>query len=333
MKDKLTALVLQGGGALGAYEYGVIKALFEQKDFELDVVTGVSIGAISAAVVAGGIDDPVTSLGKLWDKLTAIDLPFIPDEIQKFIPQLSNPGMYNPNMALYFFPFFATSYSDMFPLYSTLDSLIDINKLNSGTPLVGITAINIETGELKEFDNYNKKITFDEIIASGSLPPSFPFTKVDNKYYWDGGLFSNTPLSQAINLLEKIEDVANDVQRELIVIELFPQKGHVPRNMNDVSNRMTQMRFENKLSHDKKLFKFYNSSIDMVHKMDKELPKESKIRTNPAFTELMGHKKIHKITTITPAKPELLSMATDFTKKSLTQSIEQGYKDGVKAIK
>src|SRR5256885_7265648 len=93
VKTRRRALVLQGGGALGAYAYGVIKALYEQPDFSLDVVTGVSIGAINAAVLVGAKDDPIRALDELWRGSLAIpQWPFFPPLLDRYHPLLPHPA-------------------------------------------------------------------------------------------------------------------------------------------------------------------------------------------------------------------------------------------------
>jgi predicted acylesterase/phospholipase RssA len=89
MNTKVTALALQGGAALGAYEYGVIKALYEQPNFKLDIITGISIGAFNAAVLAGTRADPLEVLDTLWRKHFAIsDPPLIPQAIKQYLSLL-----------------------------------------------------------------------------------------------------------------------------------------------------------------------------------------------------------------------------------------------------
>src|SRR5690349_24499974 len=94
-----TAIVLQGGGALGAYEYGVLKALYEQRPgFRPVAVAGISIGAITAAVLGGAQGNPISALDRLWrDKLTVsppLPIPWLPSQIDQSLAVLGNPGMY-----------------------------------------------------------------------------------------------------------------------------------------------------------------------------------------------------------------------------------------------
>lgn len=326
MKKKYTALVLQGGGALGAYEYGVVKALYEQEGFAPDIIAGVSIGAISAAVLAGAKDGPVRGLGQLWDRLTVPDLPFVPDQLQLMMSLPNNSGMYKLNQNLFFSPQSVTSLCDTTPLYDTLKTLVDLDQLNAhSTPQVIVTATNIATGMIESFSNKEVELTSDHIVASGSLPPSFPMTQIDNQHYWDGGVYSNTPLAPAFNALEMLGD--EDSEREIIMIELFPQQGEIPTTMGDVYNRMSQLSFESKIRYDANQYSTLNDYIDLMHAIDKELPEGSQIRQNNAYQKLMSYKKIHRLTVIRHTEPELLTGGADFTQKSISRRIEQGYRD------
>lgn len=326
MKKKYTALVLQGGGALGAYEYGVVKALYEQKGFAPDIIAGVSIGAVSAAVLVGAKDGPVRGMGQLWDRLTVPELPFVPDQLQLMMSLPNNSGMYKLNQNLFFSPQSVTSFCDTTPLYDTLKTLVDFDLLNDpSTPQLIVTATDIATGMIESFSNREQEITSEHIVASGSLPPSFPMTKIGNKYYWDGGLYSNTPLAPAFNALERLGN--EDSEREIIMVELFPQKGAIPATMSEVYNRMSQISFESKIRYDANQYSTLNDYIDLIRAINEELPQNSQLRQNESYQKLMGYKKIQRLTVIRHTEPELLTGGADFTQKSITKRIEQGYKD------
>jgi NTE family protein len=129
--NKPTALVLQGGGALGAYQYGILKALYEQRpNFVPKVVTGISIGAVNAAVLLGGKYGSIESLKKLWDSITMPVNPFIPQSWQAKASKMGNPSMYYLNPAYLLNPLVAGSIYDLSPFYELLESLIDFEKLN-----------------------------------------------------------------------------------------------------------------------------------------------------------------------------------------------------------
>lgn len=336
-----TAIVLQGGGALGAYEFGVLKALYEKRsDFKPSVVTGISIGAITTAVLAGAKGDPIQTLDLLWrEKLTVLPpLPpvfqsayqhFIPPEFQQSLAALGNPGMYRLRPEYLYAPLLCTSIYDLSPLRQTLTELIDLDKLNNGVIRVAMAAINIETSLIEYFDNKEGGLSFDHVIASGSLPPGFPMTKIDQNQYWDGGLFSNTPLSRAINYLEALDSDNPDVLRELIVVELFPMQASIPKNMMEVLNRMIQLQYSSRLMLDRKFFKKIGAFIDMIQKIDMIIPKDSDIRQDEGYRELCSHKKIDAFKVISANLAHELSNAADFSKASIEARIEAGYRDAI----
>lgn len=388
MKDNLhTALVLQGGGALGAYEYGAIKALYERRSgFSPSVITGLSIGAVNGAILAGAAD-PIRTLDNVWREdfevlfpLPLSPLPFeaifqslIPAILQQKILQqnlslLGNQGMYRlrPEYLLtpLLAPYVTTSVYDTSPLRATLQRVVDIDRLNTG-PQVVVTAVDVASGELVRFGNrmslQNKTgefanvdgLTLDHILASGSLPPGFPMTQIDGHCYWDGGLRSNTPLSEAINCLEAFEPDNSSVKREVIVIELVPMAGQVPQTIQQVTERFFSLIFSSKLALDQALFRKVDGYIhlfeavralldaieqneDVRRAIDAALAQAGRelrveqIRKHPAYMELNRHRKIDAFTMIPfNTRPEF-TQATDFSKSSIEHRIEAGYQEAVK---
>jgi NTE family protein len=340
-----TAIVLQGGGALGAYEYGVLKALYEARpDFTPAVVTGVSIGAITAAVLVGARSDPISALGELWETYFAVfgALPYpvrewsealLPEESQQAAAMLGNHGMYSFRPDYLVNPCAADSIYDTTPLGKTLEKLVDLKILNESKTRLVVGAVDIASGEFKTFDNRDPGgLSFEHIIASGSLPPNFPNVKIqangETHHYWDGGLFWNTPLSPAINCLEECGADNADTRRELLVVELFPSSGAVPRDMPGVMNRLSQLLFASKLDLDTDLFVKLNSFIDLALEIDRAVPADcGAIRNNPGYKTLIGHKKIDAFNIIRSEMPLERGNAGDFSKASLDWRIAAGYKD------
>ena len=149
-----TAIVLQGGGALGAYEYGVLKALYEKRPgFKPVAVTGISIGAVNAAVLGGAKGDPISALDKMWrDKFTvSLGVP-LPKLIDRSLAALGDPGMYRLDakqvVQLLMAPWTLTNIYDTAPLRQTLTDLVDLEKLNGEQPRVVVGATNIETAQI-----------------------------------------------------------------------------------------------------------------------------------------------------------------------------------------
>jgi len=329
-----TAVVLQGGGALGAYEYGVLRALYEQRPrFTPVAVAGISIGAITAAVLGGARTHPVSALDRLWrEKLTVAPPPFVwlPPQIDRSLAMLGNPGMYRLHAELLTAPWTLTSVYDTGPLRQTLAELVDPDRLNDGDTRVFVGATDVGTGEMEFFDSRRPGgLTFEHVAASGSLPPSFPMTEIDGQSYWDGGLFSNTPLSPAINALEQAADGDPAAIRELIVVELFSMDAPIPQTLQEVLQRMVQLQYTSRLRVDENFFDKVDRLVDLVAELDAALPEDSDIRSNPTYLEMRGYRKINHFNVVTSSLPAGLNNASDFSRASIEARIQAGYDDAI----
>jgi len=341
--DYRTAIVLQGGGALGAYELGVLKAIYDRRPgFKPAVVAGISIGAVTAAVLAGARNDPIETLERLWrDKLTVepdvpgvpgLRIPFLPRAVEQSLAAFGNPGMYRFNPEMLLAPWAATSIYDTGPLRQTLVELVDLDKLNNGGIGVLVGAINVETALITYFDNASHDMTFDSVLASGSLPPGFPMTEIDGSHYWDGGLFSNTPFAPAINFLESCEPDNPQIYRELIVVELFPMTAPTPQTFTDVLNRIVQLEYTSRINLDKRLSNTIGGWIKLFDDIDAALdrsPATSEVRAIRAtkeYQDLRRHRRID--IKVIPARLDGdLTNAGDFSRSSIEARIDAGSRD------
>ena len=333
---KKTALVLQGGGALGAYQYGAIKAFYEKDpDFNPCIVTGVSIGSINAAVMLGGKLGPVKSLEKLWNAIKIPPFPFIPQEWQAKISKFGNPNMYYINPIMMYSPLTADSVYDITPFRNLLAEIIDFDQLNSHPTALVVESVNVETGQLERFSNKDADgIDLDKIISSMSIPPNFPAVQVDNGFYWDGGLYANMPLSPAINYLESIESENGQqiTEREVIVVSLFRKNAIMPNDISEITERIKELMFESKLNLDRKFFDKMNGYIELIKEVDQALPANSPIRNNKSFQELLSHKKINP-PILLQYEAEGVEGTDDFTPEQMDYRVRQGYRDAANVVK
>lgn len=260
-------LVLQGGGALGAYEYGAITALLELmeeaigkgRDVALSAVTGVSIGAINAACVVGSVSrlDARRRLAALWNDLVLETPMFWPQQARRDLALYGLPHFYSPRSDLWSFSSWTYLYNTN-PLLPTLARHIDFAALNGSSTAFVVTAVDVESGVLKRFSN--KKLDKTErttiephhVVASGSLPQQFPWTAIKDgsqvRHYWDGGIVDNTPLTDAIDAFS----LGPDIRRLLVVMNLFPQTARLPSSLFEVTERVDELRFGNRLHQDAK---------------------------------------------------------------------------------
>jgi len=248
------ALVLQGGGALGAYQGGVYQALHEA-GLEPEWVSGVSIGAVNAALIAGNAPERrLAALSEFWDRVTDRTIwPFTPDgdiyrQTRNTVSALTTalfgqPGLFNPHKVN---PWFlvpgakdATSFYDNTEMKHTLEELVDFKRLNEGDVHFSVGAVNIMTGNFVFFDNRKEEIRIEHVLASGALPPAFPMVKIGTDYFWDGGIVSNTPLQ---HLLAQDDDINSLVFQ----VDLFSARGELPRTMSDVLGRQKDIQYSSR---------------------------------------------------------------------------------------
>lgn len=327
---KKTALVLQGGGALGAYQYGAIQAIYERKtNFNPVIVTGVSIGAINAAVMLGGKYGPVESLKSLWNHVKMDTLPFFPQSWQAKTSKLGNPNMYYINPNYVYSPLTAKSIYDIRPFREFLADLIDFKQLNQHSSELVVESVNVETGALTRFSNRDKDgMTLEKVISSMSIPPNFPYIEVNNQYYWDGGLFANLPLAPAINCLEKIK---GNVDREIIIINLFRKNATLPETIADISDRVKEIIFESKLNIDENFFTKIDGMIDLFQEIDKVLPQDSDIRKDKIYQKMIARKKIHSFMKL-QYEAEGVEGTDNFTPEAVDSRIRIGYRDALSKL-
>jgi NTE family protein len=247
-------LLLQGGGALGAYQGGVYQALAEA-DLHPDWVAGISIGAINSAIIAGNPPEMrVARLREFWETVSAspFGIPYfksieLGDELQHqivnqaramnvllfgaanfFVPRLP-PAMLWPGGSAD-----KASYYDNSPLWDTLGRLVDFDRINAGQPRLSVSAVDVRTGNFIYFDSTSHKIRIEHVIASGSLPPGFPATEIDGQYYWDGGLISNTPLQWVLDSKPRRDTLAFQV-------DLWNARGELPKDLIEVEVRRKEI--------------------------------------------------------------------------------------------
>jgi NTE family protein len=253
------ALLLQGGGALGAYQAGVYEALLEAK-IEPSWIAGISIGAINSAIIAGNPPERrVERLREFWEGVTKVDSSFTgfwdswltEGPIRSWVNQMSAgrimaegaPGFFSPQMPPpYLLPAGtpgATSWYDTKPLRATLERLVDFDRINARMIRFSVGAVNVHTGNFTYFDNATHRIGPEHIMASGALPPAFPAVEVDGEYYWDGGMVSNTPLDWVLSS-------RSDLDTLIFQVDLWSARGEAPRDLMEVAVRAKEIQYSSR---------------------------------------------------------------------------------------
>lgn len=331
---KPMALMLQGGGALGAFEYGVVAALLDEGWYP-KVVTGVSIGAINAAAIAGAKGgDILTSLRNIWNAISLPTVPWLPTPLQGNLSLLGNPNFWVSRTDYFNLPIW-NSLCNTAPMRATLARHLDFDQLNDPEHIrFGITATNLHTGALTTFSNYTANaahldsgqhqavrtsLTPAHILASGSLPPGFPATRIDGADYWDGGLFSNTPIDSLLNLLEP-DEIAS---LPIFAIDLFPTEGQPsPSNLLEVQTRATALQYQNRFWAQYGGSAKLDGFIAMLDKLE-SVAAGSAVDGMPAYDWLMRLRALRNLNVIASA-PAVAGGDHDFSVSGVRGRYEAG---------
>jgi NTE family protein len=249
-----TVLVLQGGGALGSYQAGVFEGI-STAGYEPDWVTGVSIGAINATLIAGNPPERrVERLREFWDRVSA-RAPIVPpvsfDPLRGLFNRASAttaamfgvPGFFEPRALP---PFLAAegspealSFYDTNPLADTLLELADFDLINCKTVRLSLGAVNVRSGNSTYFDSHREVITPEHVLASGALPPGLPPVEIGGELYWDGGIVSNSPLWYVLDEEPRMSAL-------LFQVDLFSARGEAPVNLDQVQERAKDIQYASK---------------------------------------------------------------------------------------
>lgn len=295
-------LVLQGGGALGAYQAGVYEAI-SAAGFRPDWIAGVSIGAINAAVIAGNAPEKaLDALRSFWEQVS-VSLPFaLPlgsEQLRSVVSESSAAWVATFGVNGFFRPRFpppvflpsgargATSFYETAPLRTTLERLVDFDRINAKRTRLSLGAVNVRTGLLRYFDNMHHKIGPAHVMASGALPPGFPPVEVDGEFYWDGGVVSNTPL-------EFVLGGQPDEDLLIFQVDLFNAEGPLPHTIVDVMEREKDIRFASRTRHNTERALESHEARMALRALLMSLPEE--LRDGPSAQFLAKVAKERKVT-------------------------------------
>lgn len=264
------ALVLQGGGALGAYQCGVYERLHDA-GIAPNWFAGISIGAINAALLAGNApDERIGALHAFWDEITEPAGPFalpalavrtaiaaLPEDpaLLGWARGMSAMGAMLQGQRGFFearplSPLLfsdgsdaATSFYDTTPLRETLLRLVDFDRINRDHAIrLTVGATSVTSGNFRYFDSAREEIRVEHILASGALPPAFPAVDIDGEPYWDGGIVSNTPLEYILDCTPHEDTLA-------LQVDLWSARGTRPATLLEVLERVKDIRFSSRTRH------------------------------------------------------------------------------------
>jgi NTE family protein len=337
--DARRVLVLQGGGALGAYQAGAYQALC-QHDFEPQWIAGISIGAINAAIIAGNPRERrVAKLMEFWE-MASSPVPWQPllhdDRIHSLFNETSAamiatfgvPGFFTPRFPpAQFLPaseLDQLSYYDTTPLRATLEKLVDFDRINdnAATTRLSVGAVNIVTGNFCYFDNTRQKIGPEHIMASAALPPGFPAIKIGEDYFWDGGIASNTPLDYVLDC-EQREDLL------IFQVDLFSARGRLPDTLLEAAEREKDIRFSSRTRLNPDKDKQIHNTRKALRDLFARLPDE--LKNDPAYAILHEAAEDNTVTVVhliyRKRDYEASSKDYDFSRLNMVEHWKSGEQD------
>jgi NTE family protein len=334
------ALLLQGGGALGAYQAGVYEALAEA-DLHPDWVAGISIGAINSAIIAGNPPElRVERLREFWRTVSTspLGIPYfkhveLKDNLNHqlvnqaramgillfgapnfFVPRLPPAMLWPPGSVD------KASYYDNAPLKATLERLVDFDRINSGEMRFSVGAVDVCSGNFTYFDTTTHEIMCEHVIASGSLPPGFPATKIEDKYFWDGGLVSNTPLQWVLDSRPRCDTLA-------FQIDLWNARGILPKSMIEVEIRQKEIVYSSRNRAATEQYKYMQKLRIAAAKLLKHLPQEFQDSEDAKLLAAESDDKVCNIVHLIYRSEAYEGIAKDFefSRRTMEEHWKTGY--------
>lgn len=334
------ALFLQGGGALGAYEWGAWEAL-EEKGLDFSLISGVSIGAVNAAIVASRGKEASTYLGRFWENAAdpLADTPMLLSPKREEMAAaksvlFGNPAMFVPIWMKEPFsmlqPNGSIAFYDSAPMRSLVEKNVDFKALKSSGRGLLVGAVDTESGNLTLFDSKDGGIDLKHVMASCALPPAFPPVAIGGRYYWDGGLVSNAPLRRILRRMPK------GALRRLLFVELFPRHHRLPENMKEVFQVLKDFSYMNRNDIERERHAEAREIASLVNRILNEDPHLAKLcSTWPEFRkmaeEFEQNTRLFTISHIASAEDEA-SRDADFSPSSLKKRRNWGRKAALEAI-
>ena len=344
------ALLLQGGGALGAYQAGVYQALAEA-DLHPDWVAGISIGAINAAIIAGNPPtDRVDRLRAFWESITDNPLDgwtgLLADHLgrgemaRSWLNQVSAAAALVGGAAGFFAPRLppawlhpagsleATSHYETTHLRATLERFVDFDRIDNGETRLSVGAVNVRTGNFVYFDSTTHHIKPEHVMASGALPPGFPAVEVDGEYYWDGGLISNTPLHWVVQSEPRMDTLAFQV-------DLWSARGDFPRDLSEVAMRQKEIQYSSRTRANTDNFKRLQKMRCALGTLLERLPDDLRNSDEAKFLQPLADHKVFNIVHLIYRTKHYEGQSKDyeFSRLSMEEHWQAGYLDAARTLR
>ena len=332
-------LVLQGGGALGAYQAGVYQAMHEA-GIEPDWVIGTSIGAINAAIIAGNTPEKrIIRLREFWRRMdrgimadVLSRMPFMGAAAANWMTMAQGLGGFfrpNPlafaNMHLPLGAERAAFYSTA-ELEGTLSELVDFDLVAQAKPRLTVGAANVRTSEMRYFDSRDETLSVKHVLASGALPPAFPAVRIGEDLFWDGGILSNTPV-------EAVFDDTNRKNSLVFAVHIWNPQGEEPNTIWQVFNRQKDLQYSSRAANHIKRQQQIHALRRVVAELSRAIPADQR---TPEINALAKHGclvRMHVVRLLAPpVRGEDHSKDIDFSAAGIRARWDAGYEETARVL-
>jgi NTE family protein len=341
------ALVLQGGGALGAYQAGVYERLLEA-GVEPTWVAGISIGAINSAIIAGNArENRVARLRDFWELVSSAGagivgeqwtgMPLV-DTLHAWVNQLAAgqvlvqgvPGFFEPRVPPPYLAWpgtGATSFYDTAPLRATLERLVDFDRINARETRLSVGAVNVRTGNFAYFDNAVDRIGPEHIMASGALPPGFDAVEIEGERYWDGGMVSNTPLDWVLSARSRLHTL-------VFQVDLWSARGDVPTDLAGVATRMKEIQYSSRTRNATDAFRRTEKLRTAFNELLAQMPPALAATPQAKLLAEASSRALYNIVELVYRSPTYEGQYKDFefSRRTMTEHWQAGYADAAKTL-
>ena len=334
-------LVLQGGGALGAYQLGVYQALHEA-GIEPDWVIGTSIGAINASLIAG--NQPADRLARLhafWDHVQEAqpgnawfdgvglgNTMSTLATVLRGIPNFFAPNLHALRGSAAALGVESAAYYSTAPLRQTLSELVDFEYLCECRTRMTVGAVNVVTGAMRYFDTRKERLGVDHVMASGALPPAFGAIRIDGQPYWDGGLYSNTPIEAVLDDKPRVDSL-------IFAVNVWHQHGPEPASIWYVMGRQKDIQYASRADSHIARQKQIHKLRHVIRELHRQIPAGR--RDDPKVAELASWgcgSTMHVAHLVAPRlEGEDHTKDIDFTRSGVQARREAGYADTLAMIR
>jgi NTE family protein len=263
-------LALQGGGAHGAFTWGVLDGLLDDGRIGFEAATSASAGSMNAVVLAhgltnGGLDGARQALHDFWERVSGASslvpdhgsalfgmdwTPFFTEMMMDTVSRLSSPYQFNP-----------LNYN---PLRNVLEGIVDFERLQTDCAIkLYISATNVRSGKIKVFEN--NEVTVDSVLASGCLPHIFQAVEIDGEAYWDGGYMGNPPIYPVIY---------GSTSSDILIVHINPlERPDIPKDASSIMDRVNEISFNSSLMREMRAIAFVTDLIERKQLKGRQLRK------------------------------------------------------------